>query len=117
MSLQKVVMSPSVETIIWISPYSLGSVFQFASRGLNTFKLFPHLKKDIRELTDNELTLMKNILSKEIMESNEVDSMFALYNSLFGTKLVRCNCPGLCRTMIDRIQTIMNIQLNTLDDN
>lgn len=79
---------------------------------LNNLKLFPHLRTDIRELNEKELLLMDRILSKPLIQNDDVNSLFELYNSLFKTNLKRCNCPGLVRTILERINTIIDLQLN-----
>lgn len=83
---------------------------------LNTFKLFPHLRKDIRELNSEELQLMVIVNKKALIENDNVNALFKLYNDLFKTNLKRCNCPGLVKTMIERINVIINIQNDNLQD-
>jgi hypothetical protein len=72
----------------------------------NSYKdkvMFPHLYKEVRDLTEDEVLLMKRINSSKKIVNDDVNGLFTLYNDIFGTKVVRCNCPGLIMTFIERI--------------
>jgi len=69
---------------------------------------FPFLKKDLRQLTEEEEELMDRVIAESLVVTKDVDDLFKLYNSMFGTKLERCNCPGLVRTMIKRLIVVRN---------
>jgi hypothetical protein len=65
--------------------------------------LFPHLYKEVRDITEEEVELMKRINDNKTIVNDDVNGLFKLYNSVFGTNVTRCNCPGLVRTFIERI--------------
>ena len=68
--------------------------------------IFPFTrKKDIRKLTDEEITYMMNI-----KDGQSAKPLFDLYNDLFSNKLEICNCPGLQKTMISIINLAIDIQ-------
>jgi activator of HSP90 ATPase len=75
---------------------------------LNT--LFPWMRHDIREVTQDEIELMNKINSNHIIQNADVVSLFKLYNSLFGLKVQKCSCPGLIRRIIGRINDVINTQ-------
>lgn len=69
-------------------------------------RLFPWLKAS-RDVTQEERELMERINSKPTIENDDVNALFRLYNELFGTKVSRCNCPGLIKKMIERINVFI----------
>ena len=73
----------------------------------NKSNIFPWMKSEIRQATESEKTLMERINSSHIINNNDVVSFFALYNSLFNTSTKRCNCPGLIRRMIGRVNGVL----------
>lgn len=74
----------------------------------NKSNIFPWMKSEIREVTDAERDLMERINSSHIIQNNDVVALFTLYNSLFDSHTKRCNCPGLIRRMIGRINDVIN---------
>lgn len=70
-------------------------------------KIFPFIKVS-RDLTYDELNLMERINSSPIIKSEDVDAFFKMYNSVFSTKLKRCNCPQMIANMIGRINVLIN---------
>jgi hypothetical protein len=71
---------------------------------LNT--IFPFTKKkSVREITEQEITYMSNL-----KEGESSKPLFDLYNDLFFSKLEVCACPGLQKTIIDRINLAIDIQ-------
>lgn len=69
-------------------------------------RLFPWLKAS-RDVTQEERELMERINAKPTIENDDVNALFKLYNELFGTKVSRCNCPGLIAKMIERINVFI----------
>lgn len=68
--------------------------------------IFPFTRnKVIRDLTEEELEYMTNI-----KDGQSSQPLFKLYNDLFNNKLEVCACPGLQRTMVDRINLVISIQ-------
>ena len=72
---------------------------------LNNF--FPWMRKDIRELTSDELQLMERINATHTIQNNDVNALFQLYRELFDTNTKRCNCPGLIKRIIGRINNVI----------
>jgi hypothetical protein len=75
---------------------------------LNT--IFPWMKQDIRQLTEEELYLMQEINSSKIIHNQNIIALFKLYNNIFSLKIERCNCPGLIKRMVGRINQVIAIQ-------
>ena len=71
-------------------------------------RLFPWLKAS-RDVTQEERELMKRINAKPSIENDDVNALFKLYNELFSSKLSRCNCSGLIKKMIERINTFIEV--------
>lgn len=69
-------------------------------------RLFPWLKAS-RDVTQEERDLMARINSNNIIQNNDVNALFKLYNELFSSKVKRCACPGLIAKMIQRINTFI----------
>lgn len=69
-------------------------------------RLFPWLKAS-RDVTEEERDLMARINTKPSIENDDVNALFKLYNELFSSKLSRCNCSGLIKKMIERINTFI----------
>jgi hypothetical protein len=63
------------------------------------------------EQTLNDVEFMTEIQKSKIMESQNVDKLFALYNRIHHTNAKRCNCPGLIRTFIERLNKHLNINI------
>lgn len=71
-------------------------------------RLFPWLKAS-RDVTQEERELMVRINAKSSIENDDVNALFKLYNELFSSKLSRCNCSGLIKKMIERINTFIEV--------
>lgn len=69
-------------------------------------RLFPWLKAS-RDVTEDEVKLMDRINSSSIIQNDDVNGLFKLYNELFNSKLSRCNCSGLIKKMIERINVFI----------
>lgn len=72
--------------------------------------ILPWMQSNIRKITDEEIQLMNEINSHYIIQNHNVIKLFKLYNSIFGTKTERCNCPGLIKRLIGRINAEINNQ-------
>jgi hypothetical protein len=70
-------------------------------------KAFPFIKVS-RDLTFDELKLMERINSCPVIQNDDVNYLFRMYNEVFTSKLKRCNCPQLIAKMIQRINTFIN---------
>jgi hypothetical protein len=70
-------------------------------------KAFPFIKVS-RDLTFDELKLMERINSCPVIQNDDVNYLFRMYNEVFTSKLKRCNCPQLITKMIQRINTFIN---------
>jgi len=70
-------------------------------------KTFPFIKVT-RDLTFDELQLMERINAKPMIQNDDVNYLFRMYNEVFSSKLKRCNCPQLIAKMIDRINLFIN---------
>lgn len=68
--------------------------------------LMPWLKVS-RDLTEEEIDFVKGIQTKAIIQSNDVNRLFVLYNEIYYAKNKRCNCPELIGKMIQRLNDIM----------
>lgn len=95
------------EEIIETKPETVGKVktchtCKKASEHRNK-AMFPHLYKEVRDITEEEVELMKRINEKKTIVNDDVNALFRLYNSVFGTNVTRCNCPGLIKTFIERL--------------
>ena len=66
-------------------------------------------KKDIRKITDEEKQFMKSI-----KEGDSSVPIFKLYNDLFHQNIDVCNCPGLVKVMITRINLAIEIDNDNL---
>ncbi len=70
-------------------------------------KMFPYLKKDIREMTVEEKELIDEVLKdNRTIKGKNVKPLFKLYNDLFGTKLQQCRCPGLLSKIVERLKVV-----------
>jgi len=68
--------------------------------------LMPWLKVS-RELTEDEKEFIRFIQQKQIIQSNDVNRLFVLYNDIYYAKNKRCNCPELIGKMIQRLNDIL----------
>lgn len=69
-------------------------------------KLMPWLKVS-RNLTDDEKDFIKHIQQKAIIQSDDVNRLFVLYNEIYYAKNKRCSCPGLIGKMIQRLNELL----------
>ena len=69
-------------------------------------KAFPWLKAS-REITDEEVDFIKYVSSTNTLQSDDVDTLFRLYNDVFSSKLIRCACSGLVSKMIQRLGVLV----------
>jgi hypothetical protein len=69
-------------------------------------KSFPWLKAS-REITDEEVDFIKYVSSTNTLQSDDVNTLFRLYNDVFSSKLIRCACPGLVSKMIQRLGVLV----------
>ena len=68
--------------------------------------LLPFLKVS-RDLTEEEKDFVRFIQSKAIIQSEEVNRLFVLYNEIYYAKNKRCNCPQLIARMIERLNNLL----------
>jgi len=75
-------------------------------RALNNLFPFLHLS---RPYTNDEIDFIIKITSTNTLQNDDVNYLFALYNSVFPSRniLKRCNCPGLISTMITRLDAFI----------
>lgn len=69
-------------------------------------RLFPWLKAS-RDVTEEEIEFIKKITSTHILDNDDVNKLFSLYNDIFSSKLSRCNCSGLLSKMIQRLGVLL----------
>lgn len=63
--------------------------------------MFSFIKGTRRQLTEEELLLVEEIeQTKRIKDANVV---VKIYNELYGTHIVACNCPGLYEQLMQRL--------------
>jgi len=73
--------------------------------------LFPFSrKKELKEITETDKQLLDRVTSKKLIASDDADALFKLYNKVFSDKIKRCNCPGLVRTIIERLVAARDVQ-------
>jgi len=65
--------------------------------------------EETTEEINEDVVFLKEIQKSKLMESENVDKLFALYNKIHNTRTKRCNCPGLIRTFIERLNKYYNI--------
>lgn len=68
--------------------------------------LMPWLKVS-RDLTTEEKEFLVFIQNKPVIQSNDVNRLFVLYNEIYFAKNKRCSCPELVAKMIQRLNDIM----------
>ena len=61
----------------------------------------------IFELNDEEKEFIKFIQRKPIIQSDDVNRLFILYNEVYNAKNKRCNCPELIGKMIQRLNDMI----------
>lgn len=74
-------------------------------------KWFPYLDTENMELlNDEEQALLDKVLSHPIVKREDANKIFDLYNSKFvhKRKAQYCTCPGVFRTLIERLQLLSN---------
>jgi len=68
--------------------------------------LMPWLKTS-RELNDEEKEFVRFIQRKPVIQSDDVNRLFLLYNEVYNAKNKRCACPELIGKMIQRLNDIL----------
>lgn len=63
--------------------------------------------KTTRKLNDEEKEFIKFIQRKPIIQSDDVNRLFILYNEVYNAKNKRCNCPELIGKMIQRLNDMI----------
>lgn len=79
-------------------------------RRKNFNKMFPWLNyKDYPQLEGEDLELMKRVLSNNIVQNDDAQGTFDLYNKIYKPRpyLKRCMCPGLFRQIIERLMLLI----------
>jgi len=71
-------------------------------RRINLNKMFPWLKSN-RDFTKEEVAFVKRIKSNPVIQSEDLDKLFILYNDVFSSKLEKCQCSGLVGKMVERL--------------
>lgn len=71
-------------------------------RRINLNRMFPWLKSN-RDFTKEEVAFVKRIQSNPVIQSEDLDRLFALYNDVFNSKLEKCVCSGLVGKMVERL--------------
>lgn len=59
--------------------------------------------KDSRLMDEDEIDFIKDLFNRTVMTSTESKRLFSLYNEITKQKVERCMCPGLHKTMIQRL--------------
>ena len=68
--------------------------------------LMPWLQTS-RELNEEEKEFVRFIQRKPVIQSDDVNRLFSLYNEIYNARNKRCNCPELIGKMIQRLNDIM----------
>lgn len=71
-------------------------------RRINFNRMFPWLKAN-RDFTKEEVAFVKRIQSNPVIQSEDLDELFVLYNDVFSSKLEKCVCSGLVSKMVERL--------------
>jgi hypothetical protein len=72
---------------------------------------FPYLNiNNVELLNDEEQELLDKVLSHPIVSRENANKIFDLYNNRFNhkKKLKYCTCPGVFRTLLERLQLLSN---------
>jgi hypothetical protein len=81
-------------------------------RRKNLNKMFPWLRaKEMEPLAGEDLELMIRVRkTPQAVENDDVDALFKLYNKIYSPQrpIKRCQCPGLLRTVVERLELLMN---------
>ena len=80
------------------------------SRQAQFNKLFPYLNP-IRHLTQEEVAFIDKVNTQKMMQNDEANRLFSLYNEVFPSKrpIQRCNCPGTILKLIERLHLLAHI--------
>ena len=69
-------------------------------------KMFPFLKPK-RELTEEEIEIVERVtIESKFIDKEDKDNFFNIYNEVFNSKIQRCDCPGLIKTMLERLNVL-----------
>lgn len=71
-------------------------------RRINLNRMFPWLKSN-RDFTKEEVAFVNRIKSNPVIQSEDLDRLFILYNDVFSSKLEKCVCSGLVGKMVERL--------------
>jgi hypothetical protein len=74
-------------------------------------KKFPWLSpEDLDKLEGDDSQLLARVkLTPHAVQNDDVNALFALYNKVFSPKrpIKRCSCPGLLRTIVERLDLLV----------
>lgn len=70
--------------------------------------IFP-FNRDSRLMTEDEIKFIKDLNSRTVMSADESKRLFAIYNEITKQKVQRCTCPGLHKTMIQRMYSRIDL--------
>jgi hypothetical protein len=79
-------------------------------RRKNLNRMFPFLAKQMQPLKDEDEELMLRVRkTPQSVANDDVNALFALYNKIYSPQrpLKRCQCPGLLRTIVERLELLM----------
>lgn len=75
-------------------------------------KMFPWLRaNEMQPLQGEDEELMLRIRkTPSAVQNDDVDALFALYNRIYSPQrpIKRCQCPGLLRTVVERLELLMS---------
>lgn len=72
-------------------------------------KKFPWMKKEIRELTQEEIEMLEKATAEPNKVKGEyIKAIFKLYNEVFMQRVEVCRCPGLLSRIISRLKDLYN---------
>lgn len=75
-------------------------------------KMFPWLKADEMQRLqgEDEALLIRIRKTPQAVQNDDVDALFALYNRIYSPQrpIKRCQCPGLLRTVVERLELLLN---------
>lgn len=75
-------------------------------------RVWSFLKKTKREITPEEVAYIKDIqATNKVLESGK---LFKLYNSIFGTHMQPCQCPGIIKEMVFKLGIVIQRDYDTL---
>lgn len=71
-------------------------------------KMFPFTKVATRELNEEEITYINQIATNNTIE--DIKKFVMLYNELYQTKTIPCNCPSILKSMLEKLQLQIEYQ-------